>query len=132
MPAALWNTLEQLAGREVDLEVGRMLIALGAKERVNLMNTELPEPIQTTFDIAAWRRDKYREALQDYAIPATNLEFFCKDSLENKRRDFLDDFGSLDRDEMYYAAVDFINPCTDLLFGVVGDEVGSTGSKSAN
>ncbi len=131
VPAALWNTLEQLAGRGVDLDAGRMLIALGAKERVDLMNTEVPEPIQTTFDIAAWRRDKYREALQDYAIPATNLEFYYKDSLENKRRDFLDDFGSLDRDELYYAAVDFINPRTDLLFGVVGDEAAVTGSKSA-
>ena len=117
---ALWETFASLVGSDVDLEAGRMLIAVGAAERVDLLNPEVPAPIRTKFDIVAWRRDKYRKALQDYAIPATTLKFYYKSSLESKRRDFLNDFSTLERDEMYYAAVDFINPRTDLLFGVVG------------
>jgi hypothetical protein len=121
--SALWDTLVSLAGPDVDLEVGKMLIDLGSVERVDLLNPKLPVPILSDVDIVAWRRDKYRGSFNDYRITKSLISFYYKPSLDSKHKDFLRDFENFQPDELYYSAVDFINPRTDLLFGLVGDSV---------
>ena len=119
IPTALWDTFLLLAGPDVDLEVAKALIDVGAVERVDLFNPEKPVSIPINFDIVKWRRDKYRKSIKDYAIDTVMLEFYLKPSLESKRCDLVKDVGSmLERDEFYYTAVDFINPRSDLLFGL--------------
>jgi radical SAM superfamily enzyme YgiQ (UPF0313 family) len=116
---ALWDTFLLMAKPEVDLKVAKALINIGSVERVDLFNPEKPVSIPINFDIVKWRRDKYRNSIKYYGLNTVMLEFFLKPSLESKRRDLVKDFGSiLERDEFYYTAVDFINPRSDLLFGL--------------
>jgi hypothetical protein len=119
VPTALWDTLLLVAGSDIDLEIAKVLIDVGAAERVDLFNPETPVSIPINFDIVNWRRDKYRKSIKDYVNNTAMLEFHLKPSLESKRRDLIKDVGStLERDEFYYTAVDFINPRSDLLFGL--------------
>jgi len=119
VPTALWDTLVMMAGSDVDLEVAKVLLDIGTVERVDLFSPETPESIPVSFDVVEWRRDKYRNPIKEYATDKVMLEFYLKPSFESKRCDLVREFGSmLERDEFYYTAIDFINPRSELLFGL--------------
>ena len=70
----------------------------------------------------SWRRDKYRKPIQSYETSKNNIEFYLKPQLISKRKDFLSQFNGYSENELYYAALDYINPRNDLLFGIIGDK----------
>ena len=117
----LFKIFKTMTTNEEDLILAKQLIEIGSVERVNLIDPKIPSSLDINYDLISWRKDKYRNPIQKYKVLKNSVQFYIKPELEPKRKDFLNEFSDFSENEFYYAALDYINPRTDLLFGIRGD-----------
>jgi len=66
------NNIEN--GNEI-AEIGKFLIELSDRMRINLFDDRIPSPIETTFDIPKWVTSKFKKSIFEYKTDKKYLQF---------------------------------------------------------
>lgn len=99
-----------------DREICRFLIDLYRRERTDLTTLALPAPIETRWDVLAWRLEKFHKPLAMYRLPKPRLiGFSLKPNFKRKFDSFTKDAGRTPDTDYYVNALQVILPRSDLL-----------------
>lgn len=99
------------------LAMAQFVLQLCAKERIDLRAEaiESPQPIQTAFDVVAWRAEKFCRPLENYRIEPQWIHFSVSTDTRERIASFRNEFGGTPNSGFYYSAMDFMNR-RELLF----------------
>ncbi len=70
------------------LRTANFLLELGDRERVNFKASHLPKPLETEFDVLAWRAGKFRRPLESYRRSRSRIVFTESARLQEASVDF--------------------------------------------
>ena len=116
---ALLQTLEKFVTKEVSeslFNTAKFLIKVCETERINLFKPEKPDVIKTSYDLPQWKRDKFKQPLDNYKIKKTEINFVEQEEFRIKFPEFKKAFSSLDEKSFYFNALQFMVPRTQLLY----------------
>ena len=110
----LQQRLPDLPAQEI--EICHFLIDLYRRERINIHTLSLPDPLETRWDVLAWRQEKFQKPLSAYAL-ATPLRvgFSLKASFSQKIDSFLETHKTSEGLDLYVNLLQGITPRSDLL-----------------
>jgi hypothetical protein len=115
----LRRTLEELVDDcESDkvMELADFLLELGARERIAGDNLFEAVPLDTQFDVLAWRHDGYKTPLNNYRIPTKRITFTPSEELAKMRKILSEKLGPLRvQEELYEQMTHYNLSATDLL-----------------
>ena len=122
----LLRHLKEIRGKNLTKEeqnLANSLLNLGEQERVDLKNvTKKNEPFAISFDVIRWKKNKFRQPLQDLKMPAKLLRFITDKTQVITINSFKQrQVSAVDKD-FYYAAQDFIIPRDQLLYKLIYNE----------
>lgn len=109
------------------LDTARFILRLCQLERVDLRASEIlpPDPVDTGFDLVAWRGAKFVRPLESYLIEGGGrIKFSVAPDTLSRIASFRQEFGSADDAGYYYSALDFMNR-RELLFRIDIEPKGS-------
>ncbi|HER26902.1 MAG TPA: radical SAM protein [Rhodospirillales bacterium] len=85
-----------------DMQAARLLIDLYRRERTDVINLKLPAPLETRWDVLAWRDDKFQKPLATYRLDhSRHIGFSFKPSFLRKYENLRADLG-LDHDQDFF------------------------------
>ena len=122
--AALIDSLENFIDRQKNpsvFEVADTLIALCHKERINLIDREIPKAVICNYDLLGWKKDKFRRPLDHFRTESLALYF--REDLEfvAKFPKFEQSFSDLPTSEFYFQALQFMVPRSQLKYNLSND-----------
>jgi len=95
------------------------LLELGAKERIDLHNPKVPEPLITEYDYIAWSEQKFKKPLKDFNMKTPKKIQFILDGTHKKNINSLEkEFMEMKDLGFYYTVLDAISPRSQLLFDI--------------
>ncbi len=94
------------------------LLDLCASERINLLTQKSLPPIQTPFNLMAWKNQKFQSPLEHYQIEPRPLQFTIHPDLPEKLAHLRQEIPNPGSNEFYYKAMDFIIPRQALLYNL--------------
>ena len=100
---------------EEDRNLASSLIDLAERERINLREVNEKEPLNISFDVINWRKNKYKKSLYDLKMPEKLIKFSVDESRATQVKGFKERFASYADKDFYSVAVDFIMPRSCLL-----------------
>jgi radical SAM superfamily enzyme YgiQ (UPF0313 family) len=116
------ESLLQTLARHIDpkarpevFERAKFVLELCKRERIDINGKHEPEPLRTEYDVAAWKADKYKRPLEEYAMAPQMIEFKTRKDILNRLESFRKAFAEFDAQGMAYAALDFMGR-RDLLY----------------
>jgi len=62
-------------GGESILRTANFLLELGDRERVDFKAAQVPKPLETDYDVLAWKSGKFRQPLETYRKPSSRIVF---------------------------------------------------------
>jgi len=98
-----------------DIELADSLIDLSHNERIDLKGISDKKPMNFSYDIIAWRKNKFKEPLHNLKMPKSkSINFLLDNDRKTQIDSFQKRFGESTDNDFYYAAVDFITPRSKL------------------
>ena len=98
-----------------DIELADSLIDLSRNERIDLKGISDKKPMNFSYDIIAWRKNKFKEPLHNLKMPKSkSINFLLDNDRKTQIDSFQKRFGESTDNDFYYAAVDFITPRSKL------------------
>jgi len=98
-----------------DIELAGSLIDLSRNERIDLKGISDKKPMNFSYDIIAWRKNKFKEPLHNLKMPKSkSINFLLDNDRKTQIDSFQKRFGESADNDFYYAAVDFITPRSKL------------------
>ena len=91
-------------------ELARSLIDLAENERIDLKNISEKKPMNFSYDVIAWRQNKFKRPLYDLKMPTRSINFLLDENRTSQIDSFQKRFGTNKDNDFYYAAMDFITP----------------------
>jgi hypothetical protein len=98
-----------------DRNLANSLIDLAEIERIDLKNPGEKKPLDFSFDIINWKKNKFKKSLYDLKMETKPIKFLVDKSRVTQIRDFHKRFNSYTNKDFYTLAVDFIFPRSSLL-----------------
>ena len=98
-----------------DRDLASLLIDLAERERINLRGANEKEPLNISFDVINWRKDKYKKSLHEFKMSEKLIKFSIDDSRTSKISGFKERFASYTDKDFYSVALDFMIPKSSLL-----------------
>ena len=93
-----------------------LLIDLGEKERVDLKYHSAREPINISYDVINWRKNKFKESLYNYKMKERLVNFSTAKDQNLMIKSFNKRFSNYHKSKDYYhEAMEFIKPHYNLL-----------------
>ncbi len=114
----LMRHLEEMKKGKLSIEdrnLASSLIDLAERERINLREANEKEPLNISFDVINWRKNKYKKSLYDLKMPEKSIKFLVDESRVTQVKGFKERFSSYSDKDFYSVAVDFIMPRSCLL-----------------
>ena len=105
-----------------DRNLANSLINLAERERINLREVNEKEPLNISFDVINWRKNKYKESLYNLKMSEKSIRFSVDKSRASVINSFQNRFSSFIDKEFYYAAVQNILPFKNLLHNLTYDD----------
>ncbi len=99
-------------------ETVSFVLKLCDRERVDLRNLEVPQPLLAKYDLLGWRREKFKKTLESFPIEPQMITFNMEPKAIKVIEGFKKDFCLQEDKDFYYNAMDFIVPRSDLLYGI--------------
>ncbi len=98
-----------------DRNLANSLIDLAEIERIDLKNPGEKKPLDFSFDIINWKKNKFKKSLYDLKMETKPIKFLVDKSRVTQIRDFHKRFNSYTNKDFYTLAVDIIFPRSSLL-----------------
>ena len=120
----LQRHLDRIVSRRLsseDRDVAKTLITLAERERINLRTIGEKEPLALSYDVVHWRKNKFKESLNDLKMPPKSVRFSVEESQISQITGFREQFAAATDKDFYYAAMDFIVPRSKLLHALTYD-----------
>ena len=114
----LLSHLEDITGGKLssdDRNLANSLIDLAMIERIDLKNLSEKEPLEFSFDIINWKKNKFKRSLLDLKMKTKPIKFLVDKSRVSQIKDFHKRFNTYTNKDFYTLAVDFIFPRSSLL-----------------
>ncbi len=105
--------LQKFVQSEISIEktqLARKLISLAQKQRINLRHISEIDPINFSFDIIEWQKNKFKDSLYNFKMPNKNILFNTNDNHKSKIESFNKRFSNEKDSDFYYEALEFIRP----------------------
>jgi radical SAM superfamily enzyme YgiQ (UPF0313 family) len=100
-----------------DMKLANSLIDLAHHERIDLKGVSDKEPMNFSYDIIEWRKNKFKKPLYDLKMSEPkNINFLLDSDRLAQIDSFQKRFSDSDDNDFYYAAVDFITPRSKLSY----------------
>ena len=83
--------LQKFVQSEISIEktqLARKLISLAQKQRINLRHISEIDPINFSFDIIEWQKNKFKDSLYNFKMPNKNILFNTNDNHKSKIESF--------------------------------------------
>ena len=106
-----WNLSNTLQDRNLAIS----LINLAERERVDLKKISKKEPLELSFDVIHWKKNKFKESLQNLKMPSKSVKFLTDKTQASVISGFQERCASYKVEDFYNAAMDFIQPRKFLL-----------------
>ena len=102
-----------------DLEACTFLIDLYRRERANVLKLEVPPPLETTWDVLTWRKEKFQRPLADYKFDKPiRIGFSYKPAFSEKLESFISANSDSEGTDWYVNLLQSIEPRSDLLLAL--------------
>ena len=98
-----------------DRNLANSLIDLAEIERIDLKDPGEKKPLDFSFDIISWKKNKFKKSLYDLKMQTKPIRFLIDESRDTQIRDFHKRFDSHTSKDFYTLAVNFIFPRSSLL-----------------
>ena len=98
-----------------DRNLASLLIDLGEKERVDLKYHSAREPINISYDVINWRKNKFKEPLYNYKMKERLVNFSTAKDQNLMIESFNKRFSYHKPKDYYHEAMEFIRPRYHLL-----------------
>jgi len=99
-----------------DQQATRFLINLYRLERIDVTSLEVPDPVETHWDILTWREEKFQKPLSAYALDHPKLiEFSLKPAFVRKYNDLRAELGDFYDQDFYNNLLQRIGSRSDLM-----------------
>ena len=98
-----------------DRNLASSLIDLAEIERIDLKGLGEKKPLDFSFDIINWKKNKFKKSLCDLKMQTKPIRFLVDESRVTKIRDLKKRFASYTNKDFYNLAVSFIVPRSNLL-----------------
>jgi radical SAM superfamily enzyme YgiQ (UPF0313 family) len=92
------------------LSLAKQLINLAKSQRINLRHTHERDPLNFSFDIISWQKNKFRDSLYNFKMPNKKVVFTTNDNHRSKIESFNKRFSKEKDTDFYYEALEFIRP----------------------
>ena len=109
-----------------DQNIANSLIKLAERERVNLRKIGEKEPLELSFDVINWKKNKFKKSLHDLKMPAKSIRFLVDKTQASMINGFQKRFGDYNDKDFFNAAMDFIIPRKFLLYNLEYDDTKRT------
>ena len=96
--------LQKFIQSEISIEktqLARKLISLAQKQRINLRHISEIDPINFSFDIIEWQKNKFKDSLYNFKMPNKNILFNTNDNHKSKIESFNKRFSN-EKDSDFY------------------------------
>lgn len=99
-----------------DVDICRFLIGLYRSERINILTLSVPAPMETVWDVLAWRKEKFQKPLTTYALDKPlRIKFSLKPTFVQKLTAFQSATQESEGLDLYVNLLQTIEPRSDLL-----------------
>ena len=98
-----------------DKNLASKLIDLSSKEQINLKTTNKEEPLNINFDIINWKRNKFKDPLQNYKMPEMSINFNIEKDQSLMIESFQKRFANYNDQDYYHKAMEFFRPRSFML-----------------
>ena len=98
------------------------LISLAERERVDLRKIGIKEPLNLSFDVINWKKNKFKDSPQSLKMPKKQLRFTVDKTQASIISGFQERFASYTDKDFYNAAMEFIKPRKFLLHSLVYED----------
>ena len=105
--------LKTVLGEKFDNEkiiLSKKLINLAQRQRINLRHISARDPLNFSFDIISWQKNKFKEPLFNFKMQNKNIVFNINDNHKSKIESFNKRFSDEKDSDFYYEALEFIRP----------------------
>ena len=93
-----------------DQDIASSLINLAERERISLRKINEKEPLDLSFDVISWKKNKFKEPLYNFKMPKKTIRFSLNETQVSKIKGFQKRFSSATDNDFYYEAMEFIKP----------------------
>ena len=83
---------------------------MAQKQRINLRHISERDPLNFSFDVINWQKNKFKEPLYNFKMPNKNIHFITNDNHRAKIESFNKRFSNEKDSDFYYEALEFIRP----------------------
>ena len=101
---------------ESTLDMFSLLLEIGEKERIDIRNHIEPLPINTSYDILSWKKERFKKKLTEYHFKSKTIKFSIRPEVNETIKSFVSGNEYQDDDVFYYNAVDNIVPRGNQLY----------------
>lgn len=99
-----------------DVDICYFLTNLYRRERIDILNLSVPEPIETVWDVLAWRKEKFQKPLSAYSLnKPLYVGFSLKSDFVQKLDSFFKNNPKVGELDLYVNLLQTIEPRSDLL-----------------
>jgi len=104
-----------------DQDIASSLINLAERERISLREINEREPLDLSFDVINWKKNKFKEPLHNFKMPKKTIRFSLNETQISKIKSFQKRFSSAKDNDFYYEAMEFIRPVSLMLHSLSYD-----------
>jgi hypothetical protein len=105
-----FKSIEKESNNNKNLSMADKLISLAQRQRINLKHISERDPLNFSFDVISWQKNKFNEPLYNFKMPNKNVVFSTNKSHKSKIESFQQRFLNEKDEDFYYEALEFIRP----------------------
>jgi hypothetical protein len=94
---------------------------LADRERISLREVGEKEPLDLSFDVINWKKNKFKKPLYNFRMPKKTIRFSLDETQVSKIKGFQKRFSSATDNDFYYEAMEFIKPISLMLHNLSYD-----------
>ena len=102
--------------------IGKSLINLAERERVDLRKIGIKKPLKLSFDVINWKKNKFKDSLQKHKMPTKQVIFSVDKTQASIINGFQKRFSTYSDKDFYNAAMEFIKPRKFLLHSLIYED----------
>jgi radical SAM superfamily enzyme YgiQ (UPF0313 family) len=105
-----FKSIEKESNDNKNLSMADKLISLAQRQRINLKHISERDPLNFSFDVISWQKNKFNEPLYNFKMPNKNVVFTTNKNHKSKIESFQQRFLNEKDEDFYYEALEFIRP----------------------
>tara|TARA_B100000029_G_scaffold470738_1_gene509804 strand:- start:12042 stop:14078 length:2037 start_codon:yes stop_codon:yes gene_type:complete len=90
--------------------IAKKLVSLAQRQRINLRHLSKIDPLNFSFDVINWQKNKFKESLYNFKMPNKDIVFSTNENHKSKIDSFNKRFSKEKDIDFYYEALEFIRP----------------------